>query len=114
MPVFGFAEEWFDPHLPLAHRLLVGRRRVIAADSLAVLFIEVPIELAAFGAVGALRAEGASLAVLGGCLIDAYLRDVVVPPKVEEGAPGASIDITFDVVGEILLAKEAIVLLVKP
>src|SRR5919112_5345777 len=31
MPLLGFGKEWLDPALPFAHRLLVGRGRVVAA-----------------------------------------------------------------------------------
>ena len=55
VPVLGLGEERLDPDLPLAHRLLVGLGRVVAAHPVQVVRVEGAVDDAAVVAGGAVR-----------------------------------------------------------
>src|SRR5690348_17412621 len=62
MPIFGFGEERFHPHLALAQRFLIGRSLLIAADHLQILLANVPVDAAPLLARRALRLDRTGIA----------------------------------------------------
>src|SRR3954464_7476367 len=62
MPALGVGKLGFHPDLPLAHRRLVGRGRVIAAHLLKVVGMEGAVDRAAVRAGSALRFDRAAVA----------------------------------------------------
>src|SRR5829696_2302312 len=72
MPGLGLGEERLHPDSPLAHRLLVGRSRVMAAHRLQVVGVEGPMDDAAMLTFRAFRLEWTGVAGGG--------RGTVQPP----------------------------------
>ena len=62
MPIFGFGEERFNPHLALAPRFLIGRSLLRAADQLQLLLANVTVDVAPLLARRALRLDRTGIA----------------------------------------------------
>src|SRR5215208_4072007 len=62
MPLLGLGKQWLHPHLPLADRLLVGLRGMVASHLLEVVDVEGPLHLAAVVAGRALGLDRTGIA----------------------------------------------------
>ena len=79
MPLLRLSKERFDPHLPFAHRLLVGLGRVIAAHLLQVVGMERPMHDAPVAAFRATLLEWAGVAGRGMDTVDNHSLGVLDP-----------------------------------
>src|SRR5579884_140146 len=62
MPLFAFCEQWFDPHLALVERFLVGEGLLVAFHSFDILSKKGAVDVPAMLAFGTLRFQRASIA----------------------------------------------------
>ena len=62
VPLFGFSEEWLDPHLPLSHGLLARLSLVVGAHPFYVMLVEASAQQAAAVAAGAFRLQRTGVA----------------------------------------------------
>src|SRR5438067_419827 len=90
MPLLGFAEQRFHPHRAFPHRLRIVLRGVVAAHPLAIVLVEMAVQLPPLAAIRAAGAEGAGLAGRGRRLVDADPGAVGVAavPEVSVQPPG--------------------------
>src|SRR5215213_5610125 len=106
MPLFRLAKQRLHPDGAFAHRLGIGFRAVVCADSLAIRLVERTVELPAFAALRTPGSDGARLTRGGRRLIDADLGHIVIAPNAKDGPLRAAIDVPLRVVGEVALAEE--------
>src|SRR5688572_3022491 len=100
MPVFGFAEERFDPDLAFAHGFCVGGGGVIAPHPLQILGVEGAVHLTPLIAAGAGSFDRAAIAGRGSRAVDDDLFLVLRGSSPEWVALRALVLIPFRVVGE--------------
>src|SRR5688572_19163417 len=101
MPVLGFAKEWLNPDLPLAHRPFVGGCLVVAAHLIEVLDVQRALDLAPLAALGASGLHGAGVAGRRRGPIDHRALGVFCLPAAERVILGAAIFVAFGIVREL-------------
>jgi hypothetical protein len=106
MPRLGFGEQWLDPGSPFAHRLLVGRGDVVAADPVEVGLIEAALELTTLATGGALRLERTGITCCRGRLVEPHPLGVLGLAEAQFLAARTVIDVGRGIVGVSLPAEE--------
>src|SRR3954468_20425128 len=106
MPLLRFGKERLDPHLPFAHRLLVGLGGVVAADLVEILLVQGPVHDPAVVTGGALGLDGTGVASRGISAIDDLVFGVLGLPTWQELSLRTAIAILVGLVAKRPLAKE--------
>src|SRR5918995_15525 len=100
MPLLGFREQWFHPHLALADGFLVRLRAVVAPDLLEVFRIERAVDAAPPVAGRALGLDRAAIARRGVCPIDGDVFGRLDPLAEQHMVLWAAVFVALRVVGE--------------
>src|SRR3990170_8994101 len=98
MPLLGLSKQWFDPDLPLAHRLLVRLGHVIAAHPAEVRLVEATADPPSPWGGRALAAERTGRAGRRWRLIDPAMGRLALGQKAQHRAAWAVIDIRCGVI----------------
>src|SRR5206468_4320639 len=106
MPLLGLREERFNPHLPLPDRLLVGLRRMVAADFVQVVDGERALHLAAMIAGGAFGLDRAGVADGGVAAVGHHAFGMFGGIAVEGMPLRAAVLITLGIEDEVVLSVE--------
>src|SRR3712207_5203519 len=106
MPRFRFPEQWLHPDLPLAHRLFVGFRGVVAPHPIEVGLIEAATDAPALVARRTLGLQRTGVTGCGLRLIDDHPLRVLRRAPWQYGPIRTAIPIRMRLIGEGLLAKE--------
>src|SRR5215207_8768834 len=106
MPGLGLGEERLHPDSPLAHRLLVGRSRVMAAHRLQVVGVEGPMDDAAMLTLRAFRLEWTGVAGGGRGTVDNLLLAILGRFRFEGTVLRTAVLVALCVVSEGSLGEE--------
>jgi hypothetical protein len=106
VPLLGFGKERLDPHLPFAHRLLIGLGEVVAAHFIEVVLVEGAVDHAPVVTGRALRFDRTDVAGRRVGAVEHLLFGELGLATQQELPLRAAVDVSLGVVDELVLSEK--------